>query len=126
MRVLALLSWLVPLLFAVSSAQASGGGGGGPVDIVKLDPLVVNLAEGHYLQFTPQLKLSDPHALDRVKAHTPLLRFLLIKYLIGRPAKEVQTVQFVAAFSEEAATVINKALKEELVSAVLFDGWLIQ
>lgn len=123
MKVIALLS----LLFALSTAHAAGGGGsGGPADIVKLDPLVVNLAEGHYLQFTPQLKLADQHALDTVKAHAPLVRFLLIKYLIGRSAKEVQTVQFVAAFSEEAATVINMALKDELVSAVLFDGWLIQ
>jgi flagellar basal body-associated protein FliL len=111
---------------AIASGGGGGGGGGAPADLLKLDPLVVNLSEGHFIQFTPQLKLHDAKDVDAVKANMPVLRFQLIKSLIGKQASEVQTAKFMAAFSEEAAVLINKALKEDLVTMVLFDGWLIQ
>jgi hypothetical protein len=105
---------------------SGGGGGGGPADLLKLDPLVVNLDEGHYIQFTPQIKLNDAKDLDLVKAYTPVMRFQLIKSLIGQKASMVQTAKFMMEFSESAAQVINKALQEEYVREVFFDGWLIQ
>lgn len=121
---------LIALLCFSSAAFANsgggGGGGGGAADILKLDPLVVNLSEGHFIQFTPQLKLNDAKDSDAVKANMPVLRFQLIKSLIGKQASEVQTAKFMAAFSDEAAALINKALKEDYVKMILFDGWLIQ
>ncbi len=122
---------MLVLLFCLMSGAAfasggGGGGGGGAADLLRLDPLVVNLRDGHLIQFTPQLKLTDAKDLDTVKAYTPVVRFQLIKSLIGLPANEVQTAKFMGAFAESAVEVINKALKEEYVKEVLFDGWLIQ
>lgn len=115
------------VLLSCSSALASGGGGGGGAsNFLKLDPLVVNLSDGHYLQFTPQLKLDDPTKADYVKAHTPVLRHNLILKLIGKDVSLVQTANFMATFSEEAAESLNKALHSEDVKMLLFDGWLIQ
>lgn len=122
--------FIVLLLWASGAAFANSGGGaasgGAPADLLKLDPLVVNLSEGHLIQFTPQLKLHDAKDLEAVKSNMPVLRFQLIKSLIGRQASEVQTAKFMAAYSDDAAVLINKALKEDLVIMVLFDGWLIQ
>ncbi len=118
---------LMMLLLVCGPAFASGGGGGGgPTDIYKMEPLVVNLSEGHYIQFTPQLKLSDPLKADFVKAHAPVIRHTLILKLIGKDVNLVQTAQFMAKFSEEAAEAINEALHGEDISMLLFDGWLIQ
>lgn len=115
------------LLLASGMAFASGGGGGGgPTDILKLDPLVVNLSEGHFIQFVPQLKLEDPTKADFVKGHTPLIRHTLILKLIGKDVNMVQTANFMATFSEEAAAAINEALHGEEVKNLFFDGWLIQ
>ena len=85
----ALLTLCLMFVVSLSHASGGGGGGGGPTDILKLDPLVVNLSDGHYLQFTPQLKLDDPTKADAVKAHTPVLRHALILKLIGKDAKLV-------------------------------------
>lgn len=118
---------MLPLLLLCGTAFAnSGGGGGGPTDILKLDPLVVNLSEGHFIQFTPQIKLSDPTKADYVKANTPVIRHSLILKLIGKDVNLVQTAKFMAAFSEDAATAINEALHGEEIKMLLFDGWLIQ
>jgi flagellar basal body-associated protein FliL len=121
-------SFLIAVLLMASSwALASGGGGGGaPTNILKLDPLVINLSGGHYIQFTPQLKLEDPTKADLVKAYTPLLRHQLIIKLIGKDVNLVQTANFMAAFSEEAATALNEAMHSEDIQMLLFDTWLIQ
>ena len=116
------------LLITSSLALASGGGGGGgaPTDILKMDALVVNLSDGHFIQFTPQLKLEDPTKADFIKAHTPILRHNLILKLIGKDVNLVQTANFMATFSEEAAETLNKAMHSEDIKMLLFDGWLIQ
>ncbi len=117
---------LIMMLVCGPALASGGGGGGGPTDILKMDPLVVNLSEGHYIQFTPQLKLGDPTKADFVKAHAPVIRHTLILKLIGKDVNVVQTAQFMAKFSEEAAEAINEALHGEQVHMLLFDGWLIQ
>lgn len=119
---------LIALMLLLLSpwALASGGGGGGPTDILKMDPLVINLSGGHFIQFTPQLKLSDPTKADYVKANTPVLRHALIVRLIGKEVSQVQTAAFMASFSDEAATSLNEALKSDDIKMLLFDSWLIQ
>ena len=106
--------------------SGGGGGGGGAADFVALEPLVINLRGNHYIQFKPQLKLKDAKDMELVKAHMPVLRFELIKSLIGRDAAEVQTTKFIGDFAESAAALLNKALKDDYVKDVLFDSWLIQ
>lgn len=117
---------LLVLLVSTWAHANSGGGGGGPTDILKLDPVVVNLSGGHYIQFTPQLKLADPAKADYVKAHMPILRHQLIIRLIGKDVALVQTANFMASFSDDAATALNEAMKTEDIKMLLFDTWLIQ
>ncbi|MBK6636566.1 MAG: flagellar basal body-associated FliL family protein [Rhodocyclaceae bacterium] len=125
-RILLSLAFLMTSSLALASGGGGGDGGGAASSILKLDPLVVNLSGGHFLQFTPQLKLEDPTKADFIKAHTPMLRHSLILKLIGKDVNLVQTASFMATFSEEAAEALNKALKSEDVKMLLFDGWLVQ
>jgi flagellar basal body-associated protein FliL len=115
------------LLSGISFAnEGGGGGGGGAADLVTLEPLVINLASNHYIQFKPQLKLNDAKDMELVKAYTPVIRFALIKSMIGKDPAEVQTTKFIGEFSESGAALINKVLKDEYVKEILFDSWLIQ
>lgn len=114
-----------------SPALASGGGGGdaGGGNFILLDPLVVNVQVGGgsgYLNFVPQLKLADPADAEMVKAYTPVIRHTLIKALIGQSGAILQTTEFMANFSHEAAKILNKVLHGDYVSDVFFDRWVIQ
>lgn len=120
--------WFAVLMFCSGAALASGGGGdaGGPAGLVPLEPIVVNLRDGHFLQLRPLLKMKDALDADFVKGHTPVVRFELIKSLIGKSPAEVQGVKFMGDFSATAAAALNKALKDEYIKEVLFDSWLVQ
>lgn len=120
--------FVVVWLFFSGMAHASGGGdsGGGPAGLVALEPLVVNLSGGHFIQLRPLLKMKDVLDADFVKSYTPVVRFALIKSLIGRSPDEVQGVKFMGDFSASAAATLNKALKDDYIKEVLFDSWLIQ
>lgn len=121
-----LFAVMLLLLSSWAHANSGGGGGGGPTDILKMDPLVINLSGGHFIQFTPQLKLNDPTKAEYVKANTPVLRHTLIVRLIGKEVAQVQTAAFMASFSDDAATSLNEALKSDDIKMLLFDSWLIQ
>ena len=125
MKFLALALCLL-LSGAAFASEHGGGGGAGPAGIVALEPLVINLSDAHYIQFKPNLKLKDAKDMDFVKSFIPMIRFELIKSLIGKQTTEVGTSVFISTFSESAAAVINKALKDDYIKEVLFDAWLIQ
>lgn len=116
------------LMGMVSLASASGGGGGGgpAADNLSLEPLVLRLKGNHYMQLKPTLKLAHVEKADYVRASVPIVRHELIKFLIGRDPVEVGSPQFMKDFSDEAAEVINKALRGEYIDGILFDSWLIQ
>jgi hypothetical protein len=52
-RILLSLAFLMTSSLALASGGGGGDGGGAASSILKLDPLVVNLSGGHFLQFTP-------------------------------------------------------------------------
>lgn len=121
------VKWLAVLLLATSTglAQASGGGSGSP-DNLALEPLILRLKGNHYMHLKPILKLAQADKAELVRASVPIVRHELIKFLIGRDAGEVGSPQFMKDFSDEAAGVINKALRGDYVEGILFDSWLIQ
>jgi len=119
------------LLLSGASLASGGGdhGGGGSGNFMQMEPIIVNVKVGDgsgYLNFTPQLKLHDPADGEYIKAHTPVLRHLLLKSLVGQSAATLQTAEFIGSFSHKAAELINKALDGDYVSDVFFDRWLIQ
>ena len=117
----------IALLCATAFANSEGGSGDArPTEFVALDPLVVNLRDEHYIQFKPQIKVNSIKDLDLVKAYVPVIRFELIKSLIGKDAAEVGTTAFISAFSKAAAALINETLHDAYVKDVFFDSWLIQ
>ncbi len=127
-----LKQWAMVLGVMLSTnALASGGGGGdaGGGNFLKLEPVIVNVKVGNgsgYLNFVPQLKLVDPLEAEFVKAHTPILRHVLIKTLVGQDGTTLQSMEFMGSFSHKAAEILNKVLDGEYVSDVFFDRWVIQ
>jgi flagellar basal body-associated protein FliL len=121
---------LALLLMAVSvlaHAEGHGGGeGGGSSGYIKMDVFVINLDGHHFLQFTPQLKPVEPKDEEHIKARLPLLRFEVIKSLIGQDPDKVQSPEFMSAYADRAAGMMNHALGGDYVAAVLFDNWIIQ
>ncbi len=124
--------WVLVLSVLFSSGVLASGGGGGDAgggNFLKLEPVIVNVKVGNasgYLNFVPQLKLTDPLDAEFVKAHTPILRHMLIKTLVGQNGAILQSAEFMGSFSHKAAEVLNKVLDGEYVKDVFFDRWVIQ
>jgi len=121
----------IPLLWILMSSVAvanegGDGGGGAAADGLALEPVTVGLNSGHYIQFKPYLKLKDAKDGELVKTYMPVIRYELIKSILGKDPVLVQTPEFVAEFAEGAAVAINKALGDDYVKEVLFEAWLIQ
>jgi flagellar basal body-associated protein FliL len=119
--------WMLLSGAAFASSEGEAGGTGGRLaKFVALDPMVINLRDDRFIQLKLQIKVMNVKDVTLVKAYTPVIRFELIKSLIGRNADELQTTTFISAFSETAAALINKTLHDEYVKEVLFDSWLVQ
>jgi flagellar basal body-associated protein FliL len=120
---------LVPALMLMTTFVFAGEGGegnGGNSNYVKLEPFVVNLKGSNYVSFTPELKLSDPADGALLKAYTPVVRFALIKSMMGQDAAQVQTPAFMKSFAEAAVDLLNKALGGQYVKGVFFSDWIVQ
>jgi flagellar basal body-associated protein FliL len=122
---LLLLSWLGCAGLAFANDHG-GGGGGGAAGLVKMDPLVINLQGGHYINFVPQLKLADPLDEGYVKGYMPALRHEMIKSLIGLDPASVQTAEFIGAYSQKITIALNKFLAGEYIKEVFFDTWMLR
>jgi flagellar basal body-associated protein FliL len=108
---------------------ASGGGesgGGGAAGMLKMEPLVVNLQGGRFINFSSQLKLADPAEEVYVKAYMPALRHEMIKGLLGQNATTVQSTEFIGSYSHQVTEILNKFLKGEYVKDVFFDNWMVR
>jgi flagellar basal body-associated protein FliL len=119
------------LLLAVScialANEHGGGGGGGPADAVKLDNFVVNLKDRQaFLSFTPYLKLFDAKDQDRVKAYMPVIRYEIIKAMIGQPPENVGTPQFIESTAKSITSTLNRILNDDVIKAVYFNDWIVQ
>ena len=114
------------MLLCSTAFANEGGSSGGAADSLALEPLTVNLGSGHYIQFKAHLKLKDAKDQDRVKSYMPVVRFELIKSILGKDPAEVQTPKFINEYSASAAGVINKALEDEYIKELFFETWLIQ
>lgn len=127
-----LKQWTLLLCVMFSTTVLASGGGGGDAagsNFLKLEPIIVNVKVGNgsgYLNFVPQLKLADPKEAEYVKAHTPVLRHMLIKTLVGQDGTMLQSMEFMGSFSHKAAEILNKVLDGEYVKDVFFDRWVIQ
>jgi flagellar basal body-associated protein FliL len=127
-----LKQWALVLGVMLSTTVLAAGGGGGDAgggNFLKLEPVIVNVKVGNgsgYLNFVPQLKLADPLDAEFVKAHTPILRHVLIKTLVGQDGTTLQSTEFMGSFSQKAAEILNKVLDGEYVKDVFFDRWVIQ
>ncbi|MDP1524767.1 MAG: flagellar basal body-associated FliL family protein [Rhodocyclaceae bacterium] len=126
-----LKQWALVLGIMLSTTALASGGGGeaGGGNFLKLEPVIVNVKVGNgsgYLNFVPQLKLADPLDAEFVKAHTPILRHMLIKTLLGQDGTTLQSTEFMGSFSHKAAEILNKVLDGEYVKDVFFDRWVIQ
>ena len=123
---LLLLSWLSCAGLVLANEHGGGDGGGGAGGLVKMEPLVINLQGGHYINFVPQLKLADPVDEGYVKGYMPALRHEMIKSLIGLDPATVQTAEFIGAYSHKIAAALNKFLNGEYIKEVFFDTWMLR
>ena len=117
------------LLAASTVAFANEGGEGGKGEsgnFVKLESFTINLSGGHVIQFVPQVKLGDPKEKERVTPYMPIIRFELIKAMLGQESASANTPAFMESFAQKAMKVINTATGGEYVKAVFFDSWIIQ
>ncbi len=108
------------------AAEGGEGGGRESSGYVKLEPFVVNLKDSNYVSFTPELKLADPADGELLKAYTPVVRFALIKSMMGQDAAQVQTPAFIKSFADAAVERVNKALGGDYVKGVFFSDWIVQ
>jgi len=120
------LSWLSCAAVAFANEHGGSESGGGAGGLVKMDPLVINLQNGHYINFVPQLKLSDPLDEGYVKGYIPALRHEMIKSLIGQNPATVQTAEFMSAYSHKITEALNKFLAGEYIKEIFFDTWMLR
>ena len=117
------------LIVASTVAFANEGGEGGKGEggnFLKLEPFTVNLSAGRVIQFVPQAKLGDPKEKERVTPYMPIIRFELIKAMLGQEAATANTPVFIESFALKAMKIINTATGGEYVKSVLFDRWIVQ
>lgn len=126
MKIIGLVCLLACGLALASGKGESGGGGGAAADIVKIDSIVLNLAEGRLIRISPHIKLLDPKDSEYVKASLPLIRFELIKSLIFKDARVVESVKFIQEFSDQSVELLNKKMHGEYIKELFVDEWLIQ
>ena len=126
MRSLILLLLLVSSMAIGNEGGGGGSGEGGGGGFVKLEPLTVNLSDGRYIQCVAQAKLGDPLQKEYVTAYMPIIRFELIKALIGQTADAIKSPAFMTTFAEKAKDVINKSVGGDFIKEVFFESWIIQ
>lgn len=103
-----------------------------PPVFVKLETFTVNLAsegEERMLQTDVELKVADVKVTDKVKAHMPEIRNVLLLLLSSKTASTLATSEGKQKLSGEIKTQINKVLQvkeAEGVSAVFFTSFVIQ
>jgi len=68
----------------------------------------------------------DQKDQDVVKTYMPVIRFEMIKSMIGREAEKVQTPAFMESFAEEVTELINGVLSGGIVKGVFFESWIVQ
>ena len=119
---------LAAVLMLVSSLAFGehGGGGGDGSAYMKMEPLVVNLSDGHYLQVIPQLKPVDAKDQELIKAYMPFIRHEMIKSVIGKEVSKVQTPEFMDSCAKTTTNLINEVIKREYVKAIFFESWIVQ
>ena len=120
------LAWALIAASTISTANEGGGGAVGEGDFIKMEPFTINLSGGHVIQYVAQAKLKDAHEKDYVMSFVPLIRFELIKAMIGQDYATVQSPAYMAAFSEKASKLINTTLGGDFIKEVFFASWITQ
>lgn len=112
-------------LCALSSAIHAGQGTRGAA-YVPLEPFVVSLKGDAYINFALQLKLVDPQYGEYVKSYVPVIRHELIKQMMGRDSTEVQSQDFMRAFSQTTFETTERVIGRGYVKGAFFTQWVIQ
>ena len=86
-----------------------------PPMFVRLEPFTVNLqadgeSQAQYLQVTPELRVLDNAASDKVKVYMPEIRHKTLLLLSSKRASEISTPQGVEQLSLELREQINLIL----------------
>jgi flagellar FliL protein len=121
-----------------------------PPVFVKLDPFTVKLQAGDgqqesYLQTTPELRVQDPAAGEKIKQYMPEIRYRFLLILTAKKASDVAAPQGVQQLSNEMRDAANdivgeskrktkaagtppadKAGPDDPVRAVLFTSFIVQ
>lgn len=88
-----------------------------PGEVEQLEPVSLNLADGHYLRIGIALQLTaDAHALDKAKAVD-----LVLTHYSGRTVEEVSAAQTREALRAELATKLSEAYDGEVMGVYLTD-----
>jgi flagellar FliL protein len=119
-----------------------------PPVFVKLEPFTVKLQtenQDAYLQTTPELRVLDAAAGEKVKQYMPEIRYRVLLILTAKKASDIGTPQGVQQLSSEMRSAINeivgeakrkkpapaaapsdKAGPDDPVQAVLFTSFIVQ
>ena len=108
------------LLFAfamagVSASALAGHDSGGPTDEIALEMITTNLApdpagDRRFIQVGIQLKLSDPHEGEAVKAWMPKIRSEILMTLCGHTPSSLAGAEARLALVDELRDTVNKVV----------------
>lgn len=97
----------------------------------KLEQFTVNLADQEsYLQTEIQLMVADPKVQEKIKAHMPEVRDVLIRLLSSKNVEDLSTPEGKAKLATEVQKSVNEVIgvkkKSKGVKKVLFAAFIIQ
>ncbi len=95
-------------------------------EIATMDPLSVNLADGHFLKVSMALQLSeDVVAAEFMKGPISKAKDLLIEKIAGRPMEELSVPENRKKLKEELAAAAKVVYKDEVLD-VYFTDFVMQ
>ena len=130
-RNLALCLVLAGSSFGLMANEGGGGKEETGVSYLPLESVLVNL-EGrrHYLKVDVQILMDSKANADKVKAHVPAIRHMLIMMLSNRSPEEVATIEEREKIRKKAAEAMEKLLEQWNLDRgfedVFFTDYLIQ